>query len=350
LRRTHFAAKRVDLGIQIIGVNCSDIDLEFAERVFRYGGLKYCDILAFQPYRNPPEMGHFEEMAAPRALMEWYGADKPVWLTEMGGDTNHFPFKDAKDDFAERPCRPQCAFLVRYMIISMASGIDKVFWFAQAAEGSGLENIPDRRKRPVFYAYQYLIKTIDSFQSIRELAPHGSNGVYAYLLRSPEEDVVIAWRVHGPRRVHLPQWQSAREMRDPLGQRGTRETDGDLLLTGEPVYLLFDKAPETLRRQALLSISKPQLWLEPGVAETIALQLDVNLEVPVRLVVRSPRHVQVKPQILELKPGQSANLAIAASRRSRPARGFVTLASGDVLRNIDVNITPTLLWRYQGKG
>jgi outer membrane protein assembly factor BamB len=350
LRRTYFAAKKVDPGIQIIGVNCSDIDLEFAERVFRYGGLKYCDILAFQPYRNPPEMGHFEEMAALRALMERYGADKPIWFTEMGGDTKHFPFKDAKDYFADRPCRRQCAFLVRYMTISMASGIDKVFWFAQAAEGSGLENVPDHRKRPVFNAYQYLIKTIDSFQSIRELAPHGANGVYAYLLRCPEKDVAIAWSVHGPQRVHLPQWQSAREMRDPLGQRITRETDGDLLLTGEPVYLLFDKVPETLRRQALLSFSKPQLWLEPGVTETIAVRLDANSEVPVRLAVRSPRHLQVKPQILELKPGQSANLAIAASRRARPARDFVTLALGDVSWNIEVNITPTLLWQYQEKG
>ncbi|MFH1740913.1 MAG: hypothetical protein ABIH23_18055, partial [bacterium] len=177
LRRTYLAIKEVDPNLKVLGLNCSDIDLEYSEQVFRYGGLNYCDILAYQPYRIAPEVGHFEEVQALRELVDRFGEQRPIWFTEMGWNSDHFPFKDATDFLAETPSRRQAAFLVRYMTIIQAAGIDKVFWFAQSAGGHGLEDRRRNQKRLSFYAYRHLIVTLDNYSAVRELIPHGSGGL-----------------------------------------------------------------------------------------------------------------------------------------------------------------------------
>ncbi|HRK35404.1 MAG TPA: glycosyl hydrolase, partial [Candidatus Hydrogenedentes bacterium] len=205
LRRTYETIKKIDPNLQVIGVNTSDIDLAFAEQVFQHGGLQYLDVVAVQPYRLAPEVGHFEEVAALRALMKQYGGVKPIWFTEMGNDSRHFPFSDSRDYFAERPCRRQSAFLTRYMTIIQAADIQKVFWFAQTAEGASLLDQVTGKPRPSYRAYQHLIQSIGVSRRVRPLIPPGANGLHAYLFTLPDKAVLVSWSVRGPQNLVLPQ-------------------------------------------------------------------------------------------------------------------------------------------------
>ncbi len=347
LRRSRLAIKRADPEAKIVGVNCSDIDLEFTEQVFRYGGLEHCDVVACQPYRIAPEVGHFEEVDALRALMDRFGEPRPIWFTEMGWNTIHFPFTDAADRFAERPCRRQAAFIVRYMTIIQAAGIDKVFFFAQY----DLFGPKGKKKRPAYFAYRHLIATLGPYREVRELIPRGSGGVHAYLFSCPDQSVVVAWSVNGDQELGLPEAVNVREVRDVFGQPKSRPDTGPLIVGGEPVYLLYDDLPAPLKQTASLRVRPSRIWLEPGQRETVTLRWDPidGTERACDLTVRVPTGLHVKPETVSLNAGEEATLAVSAGKDARPARDALSIRSGAARWDVELNVTPRTLWAYQGE-
>ena len=352
LRRTYIAAKRADPEVKILGLNCSNIDLEFSERVFRYGGLNYCDVLAYQPYRIAPEAGHFEEVEALRELLEKFGQEKPIWFTEMGWASEHFAFSDAEDVFAERPMRRQAAFLVRYMAIIKAVDIEKVFWFSQTADTAALM-VPHLggRKRHSFYAYRHLIEGLDDYTDLREIFPHGSQGRYAYLFSCPERDVLIAWSVNGPQEVTIPGAGECIEAHDILGSiLPNPAKDDKVILTGEPIFLFFDKTPAALCDLGSLSISPTRLWLEPGESQTIRVRWEPSPGVSenVRVRVESDHNgLSTALQNLDLEPGAPKEITITASQEMAPSRGSIRLSLGDLSWEVETNVTPKKLFHYR---
>ncbi len=351
LRRSYLAAKAVDPTAQIIGVNCSGIDLDFTEKVFRYGGLQYCDILAYQPYRIAPEVGQFEEMAALRKLVSRYGEQKPIWFTEMGWGSHHFPFKDSEDFHAERPGRRLAAFLVRYMTIIQATGVDKVFWFSQASEGSGLMTYPKHEKRRVFYAYQHFLDAVADYDELREVIPHDRFGVYAYLFRCPEEDVLVAWSVCGPQvAADIKDIDKAREARDILGESIPVPGNARVELSGEPMYFFFDKAPADLLGQTALQVSPSRIELAPGESKEVTLRWQPAGEAaPECTVAIHPAHgVRARPRKLTLTPGEEASFTLTARKGAEVSRGTCVLECSQAETSaFEVDVTPRRQWLYQ---
>ena len=346
LKCTYLAAKEVDPEVRILGVNCSDIDLKFTEDVFRNGGLRYCDVVAYQPYRIAPEVGHFEEVAAARELMARFGGVKPIWFTEMGWGSRHFPFADANDLLAEKPSRRQAAFLVRYMTIIQAVGIEKVFWFAQAADDAGLEDRKRNQKRLSFYAYQHLIQLLDDHEAVQEVIPRGAKGLYAYLFTCPDKSVVVAWSVNGPQECVMPGLSAAVECRDMLGNRIEQAPADRVVLTGEPVYFLFDAAPETLADAASVEISPARLWIEPGRTDRVTVRNKGSLAR--RVTVAAPPGLRADPRRLTVPPGGEAVFRLSAAKRAACSRGMVRIASDGSTWEVEANIVPRRVWTYHG--
>ncbi len=351
LRRSYLAAKAVDPSVQIVGVNCSDIDLEFTEEVFRYGGLNYCDILAYQPYRIAPEVGHFEEMQALRNLVSRYGEQKPIWFTEMGWNTDHFPYCDAKDLAAERPSRRQAAFLVRYMTIIQATGVEKIFWFAQGAGGHGIMDRKTGKDRAAFYAYKYLIDTLDESDSIRPVTPRGADGIYTCLFEGPRGPVMVAWSVNGPREFTLPHGAVPSEMRDMLGEPLPMPKENTVTLTGEPVYIHFDRVPGPIEERATLTITPAQIWLEPGAETEITLlwQPRDRTKTTKRITVYTPKGFKSDKKRIKVSPNTPATFKIKATPNTAPQRATLKLTSDTAEWNTELNCTPRKLWCYQGE-
>ena len=349
LRRSYIAAKKVDPNVRIIGVNCSGIDLEFSEQVFRYGGLDYCDILAYQPYRIAPEVGHFEEVAALRELVGRFGEQRPIWFTEVGWGSEHFPFRDANDFLAERPMRKQAAFLVRYMTIIQAVGIDKVFWFSQTAGGAGLEYHPTKTKRLSFYSYQHFLAAVGDYTRVRELHPHGAHGLYAYLFECPNTAVVIAWSANGPKTLYLPGLSAATQVRDMLGNPLAAPTSDETEVSGEPLYFIYDKAPQSCLDRAAVTVEPSSLWLAPGQEAAITVTRDADSSGKgCRFNIDAPGDLKASPRTLSLSPGESVAVAIRAREEARPQRHTVRIATESAGWNIEINVTPPVLWTYTG--
>jgi hypothetical protein len=359
LRRSYLAAKAVDPDVQIIGFNCSDIDLEFTEEVIRYGGLNYCDILAYQPYRIAPEVGHFEEMAALRELVGRFGKQKPIWFTEMGWATQHLPLKEARglDLLEPRPARRQAAFMVRYMVIIQATDVDKVFWFSQAADGAGLEDHARNTKRLGFYAYQFLMKTLDDYSSVTELVPHGAFGKYAYLFSCPKEDVVVAWSVNGPQKIDMQGLGQPTGARDVLGKAIETPSGRELQITGEPIYLFYDRVEA--RKEVALEVSPSRVWLQPGESARVAVTAksivgqemirDISVdEVDIVDGVDPVDGLRVSTRRSRPSVNGVALFDVSAKKNAKPSRHAVTVCAGTNSWTIEVNITPRIAWTYKG--
>lgn len=339
LRRSYSAIKRVDPGLKVLGVNASDIDLDFTEKVFRYGGLDHCDIVAYQPYRIAPEVGHFEEVAGVRALMREYGGEKPIWFTELGWNSDHYPFVDAKDYFADRPARRQAAFLVRYMVLTQVSRIEKAFWFAEGAGGHGLIDRKDNRKRPAYTAYQHLIRLLDDWTVVQEVVPGGAFGVYAYLFQTPGPDVLVAWCSLGERELNLPGMEAAREVRDMLGEPAARIEGDRVKLSAEPVYFLFDEAPQSLLEMSTRTIRPGVLFLEPGGSGQIYVDRSATRDLSSLSLSGLPPRVR-----WERSPD---GFRITARIDARFGRYPLTVSDGKSRWVVEFNITPRQAWDHK---
>lgn len=351
LRHTYIAAKKADPTVQILGMNCSDIDLEFTEAVFRYGGLNYCDVLAYQPYRIAPEVGHFEEMQALRILVDRFGEQRPIWFTEMGWNTDHLPFADAKDLYAERPMRRQAAFLVRYMAVIMATGVEKIFWFAQSAGGHGLVMRRPDGERLSYFAYRHLIERLDDTLSIREITPRGAFGIYAFLSSGRDHSELIAWSVNGPQTLPLPESLTEYELRSMLGDILPVPQSASLPLTAEPVYLVFKETPDAILERGSLAISPAKLWLEPDSQQQLSLTWnpltpDPN---PKSFKIITPPRIKVSPGRIRLASGETATIAMNVSRHAVPGRFPIHIHGGNSTWTVELIVTPRKLWEYKAE-
>ena len=340
LRVSYETIKAVDPEAQVIGVNCSGIDLDFTEAVFRYGGLRYCDVVAYQPYRIAPEVGHFEEVAAVRALMKRFGGEKPLWFTELGWNTEHFPFSGASNWMGDRPMRRQAAYLVRYMVLCQAAGIEKAFWFSQAAGGHGLAHQYTGEKRSSFFAYEHLIDLLNDYTNVAAIVPPGAFGVYAYLFETPERTVVVAWSVNGPQECRVPGMSDAEEMQDMFGKKLLAPAGDVLEVNEEPLYLVFKNAPDELHDITAAQFAAGRVWVSPGETAQVAIVKDSSVP---ELAASFPVGLSVH----ELDDTEGIELVAAAD--AVPGQTTLTLSTESAAWNVEVNIAPRELWRYEGE-
>lgn len=161
------------------------------------------DVLALHPYvryppQAPPEQDDAREqpvgamVARMRALVDYYGAPKPVWVTEYG-----WPIYGTVDEAA------QARFTVRGALEAMAAGAERVCIYTlddgpnptafPPEDAFGLYRNDGTPKAAVAALHE--LATIDPSLAVTDYAAGG--GVRHYTLRSPSAAVDVYFAVDG---------------------------------------------------------------------------------------------------------------------------------------------------------
>jgi len=123
LQASYTTIKEVDPSAKVIGICTAGTDLDFIEKVLAKGGGKYMDIVSVHPYRwprSPEETGFLSELGNLKSLLQKYGLDIPIWITEIGWPTHNKGVSEEE----------QAKMLVRSYIIAIGSKlVEKVFWY-----------------------------------------------------------------------------------------------------------------------------------------------------------------------------------------------------------------------------
>jgi len=177
--------------------------LEDFEKFFAAGALEVIDAVDIHHYPRlrPPE---FLEPLLEKlnALMEKHGGRKPIWLTEYGyyadDDPGTVPAVHHGFDQPLPSERVAAEYAVRWAVIGLANGIDKVFYHAGTCQGINSDHL-----QGVFYKYEGQAREIYAAQAVLAhwLSPHCrfvnklplGDGVKGYLFRDGDRLVAVVW-------------------------------------------------------------------------------------------------------------------------------------------------------------
>ncbi|MGM7698602.1 glycosyl hydrolase [Microbacterium sp. A84] len=120
LRAGYEGAKSVDPNIPVIGGVTGNFDRGFFQQLWNAGGINSLDAISFHPYQT---MAYAEHLAGlvdeARADMSGHGAEKPVWITELGWSSKT----------GDVSLEEQGEMLVRSEITALADGVERYFWY-----------------------------------------------------------------------------------------------------------------------------------------------------------------------------------------------------------------------------
>lgn len=150
------AARRADPNCHILagigGLSGGQI-LDDFDRIFATGVLKSIDAVDVHHYPTLRAPEHLEGLLAKlRALMDKHGGRKPIWITECGYYADDEPASvPMSHQGFNRPLsseQRQAEYAVRWGVIALANGVDKVFYHAGTCQGLNDDNLEG-----VFYKY-----------------------------------------------------------------------------------------------------------------------------------------------------------------------------------------------------
>lgn len=206
-----------------------------------------------------------------RRLIAWRDKNKPgmpIWMTETGYDSAG-PF--GTDEYT------QAARLPRVVMMSLASGIDKVFVYRESGSTASMHAASgvlrnDETLKPSWFTYATLIRELDSVKAkaIRLLYPDPN--VFLYAWTRGAETILSAWAIEGTANLNLKLGNST--VTDAFGNARQQNIAGTLPLSVFPVYIKNIGNPagfktlvaqaqrtETARRQEQLRLAKRQAYL-----------------------------------------------------------------------------------------
>jgi hypothetical protein len=216
----------------------------------------YPPLLARLPFAAVTSLLYVDRMGAPenrqagwdtprktallRAVVDECGrSELPLWISEF-----NWPLKGSGrySPAAGRPNvseREQADFLVRYLVLTLASGfVDRAYWWQLSAPGYGL--IDDRggewRRRPAFASLSALSARL---RAGRFLGGRTEGGIFLFLFQREGETFAVGWSPLKDREVVLPRAPIRIRDRDgsPIASRGR-----SIRLGPSPCYLEFGPA------------------------------------------------------------------------------------------------------------
>ncbi|MFL0411266.1 cellulase family glycosylhydrolase [Microbacterium paludicola] len=238
------SVRAADPELPIVVGGISTYDGEWFDDLWKRGALDDTDVMSFHPYNawdSPEKVGSF--VADARKGMRAAGAERPVWITELGWTTG-----DERGDGLD--AWQQAAYLVRAQTAALGAGAERLFWYdlvndtVDPVSHEGNFGLFSQRKtgasalqpKPAAFAQALLI------QSIGGRAADGRDdtgaGVWSY--RFGEGDPVrIAWSTAGDETVRYPAKGPVRMTRIDGTATTLTPTDGHVTveLTPDPVIL-----------------------------------------------------------------------------------------------------------------
>lgn len=130
-QRAYRIVKEADPGHVVISPSVTRFkDLDWFSRYLALGGGEVADVVGYHFYLDgrPPERV-VDLVAAVRQRMAQAGVDKPLWNTESGFRTD-----------AARPSDiPEDAYMLRYLVMAWAAGVDRFFYYSWDHGRMGLQ-------------------------------------------------------------------------------------------------------------------------------------------------------------------------------------------------------------------
>lgn len=221
------------------------------DRFFSAGGLAAIDAVDVHHYPGirPPEF--LENLLAKlNALMEKHGGRKPIWMTEYGYYADDEPaVVPVSHSGFNRPLaseQRQAEYAVRWAVIALAGGVEKVFYHAGTCQGINGDNLEG-----VFYKYGGQPRKIYAAQAVMAhlLTPSTEfvkpldlgSGVKGYLFRDGARLVAVAW---SPGRSQPKPVRLAHDKLELWDLMGRPQSARELTPGSSPVYVLADGLSE----------------------------------------------------------------------------------------------------------
>ena len=232
-------------------------DPQTVEEFCRSRAQRQFDVLALHPYLwpdfPPPEQWMPPYLAQARAAMAKYGAQKPIWFTEIGapldGNPGGFFGYPANQYFVQGLSRSgHAAYLVKCHLMALRLGVAKVFWYTNRDGGNNPEYAEDffgmidfwGYPKPSYLAYCTMARVLTG-------KPFGSAQVIGQDIQvsrfaDAREECAVVWAYPAATRtvplasLHIAPSRVIRVL-DLLG-RPVPIQGGRLPVTGDPVYVL----------------------------------------------------------------------------------------------------------------
>jgi hypothetical protein len=243
----------IKLIFQIANIRYRDVGV-----FMRSAAAKNYDILSLHPYNwpdfPPPEEWLTNYLDRARSEMKQSGRVLPIWVTEIGaphrGNCPDCFFGYPKDNKSVPGLSDQemIAYLIKFQVIAVHDGVEKVFWYNYKDRGPDREFAEDHfglidywgYPKPAYLAYVHMNRSLVD-KTVGEAVR--KKDIWAYEFCGDSEDVIVAWS--------FPADSAVASLAD-LGIRSSSDSeisvtnaigdsvaveDGLINLTNEPVFV-----------------------------------------------------------------------------------------------------------------
>jgi hypothetical protein len=274
LKKGYEASQSLRPDLNVVGGATAGIPQEWLEDVFELGGLDYMDSLSVHPYRYPntPE-GLIEQIDMLNQLVRNHndGETIPLWFSEIGWPTHLNP--TGVDE------NTQAAYLIRTYVLSIAAGVEKVFWYNLMDTGTDklynehnfgiIHNTGDAlgsyTPKPSYVALATLTRQLTNANVISQDI---TTGLYHYRFEKDAKDIHVLWSMD-KKNVTL-NTPNPLVVTDMMGRKITyTPVQGKiyLTLTGEPLFVQGNL--DRIDQQSPISLHSEPTYVNDSVTFTL---------------------------------------------------------------------------------
>ncbi len=170
-----------------------------------------------------------------------YGVETPFWITETNwplmAKSEYVPtsLKESVDE------ETYADYLVRYYILSLSSGAERVYWWQLVAHGYGIIDDINGKwiRRTAWNSFKTMTKVLGSFRFIKKKK---EKSFYSFTLENSREELItVAWNLMGAKKLTIDF-----ELEEAISRDGERiNITNPLTITSSPVYLIHKRKNQT---------------------------------------------------------------------------------------------------------
>lgn len=244
-REAHHAVKQVDPENTLVSPALSPTRhaLEFLDRYLALGGGTYVDVVGYHFYVAPsapeamlPKIQQIKEVMARHGI-----SGKPLWNTETGWNVSNRDRNENTEKWAGEPISDELAsaYVARSYLLSWASGVERLFWYAWGHRCMGLTEYDGRTPKLVAGAYREIQRWLvgSTIQSCEAT----SSGLWVCRLRREHQETVVVWSPDGPLALSPGSLGEYQLVTDLTGKR--QSVPKQARMTIGPAPVLLEKTP-----------------------------------------------------------------------------------------------------------
>jgi hypothetical protein len=212
LQHCYTAAKRAKPQAQIVGFCAAGTGLDFMRSVLKTNGKPFCDAVSIHPYTapTPPDKTNvLRDIDEIHKLFMSYGADLPIWITEVGFPDVPLSKGGAPEHGGTSASHTAQDLLKAYVMYGSHPHVERVFWFCFADPPGGAPFPEDRfgimegnlAPKPAYYVLRSLSDLLKDVKSVERLP--SAKHIYLYNFIKGNEGVVIGWSANKEQFVDL---------------------------------------------------------------------------------------------------------------------------------------------------